>query len=239
MVQEVHPSSEELEAYGLGWSPDADLKKVEEHLLICEQCQRELARKYLGQIEVTIGPPGDFSVLVVSTLEDLWHDYQHFRNEALKAPSEEPAFLQKRFLRAALLIFVAHCAGVVDQWCRKELRKEGQDSAQQKKWFRNKCLEVKCDYLSKRANLTGRAPGFEFKVLRNRIVHVRNGEDLEVFRSLSPSLLQQAETEMIEWLDLTGGALGYERFPNVAKIMAESSESSTTTRSETTEPPTA
>ena len=43
MVQEVHFSPDELEAYSLGLSSDADLEKVEEHLLICERCQNELA----------------------------------------------------------------------------------------------------------------------------------------------------------------------------------------------------
>jgi hypothetical protein len=43
MVFEPHPSSEELEAYSLGSSSDADLEIVEEHLLICERCQNELA----------------------------------------------------------------------------------------------------------------------------------------------------------------------------------------------------
>jgi hypothetical protein len=43
MVQEGHPSSDELEAYSLGLSSGADLEQVEEHLLICERCQNELA----------------------------------------------------------------------------------------------------------------------------------------------------------------------------------------------------
>jgi anti-sigma factor ChrR (cupin superfamily) len=43
MVYEVHPSSEELEAYSLGQSSDTELEKTEEHLLICERCQDELA----------------------------------------------------------------------------------------------------------------------------------------------------------------------------------------------------
>jgi hypothetical protein len=43
MVHEVHPSCDELEAYSLGLSSDTDLEKVEEHLLICERCQNELA----------------------------------------------------------------------------------------------------------------------------------------------------------------------------------------------------
>jgi hypothetical protein len=40
---EVHPSSDEMEAYSLGLSSDADLEIVEEHLLVCERCQNELA----------------------------------------------------------------------------------------------------------------------------------------------------------------------------------------------------
>jgi hypothetical protein len=43
MVYEPHPSSEELEAYSLGMSPEADLERAEEPLLICERCQNELA----------------------------------------------------------------------------------------------------------------------------------------------------------------------------------------------------
>jgi hypothetical protein len=43
MVQELHPPSDELEAYSLGLAADADLEEVEEHLLICERCQNELA----------------------------------------------------------------------------------------------------------------------------------------------------------------------------------------------------
>ena len=43
MVFEPHLSSDEMEAYSLGRSSDADLEKVEEHLLICERCQNELA----------------------------------------------------------------------------------------------------------------------------------------------------------------------------------------------------
>ena len=42
MVQEVHPESDELEAYALGLSTDANLEKVEEHLLLCLRCQNEL-----------------------------------------------------------------------------------------------------------------------------------------------------------------------------------------------------
>jgi hypothetical protein len=43
MLDEIHPSDDELEAYILGSASDTALDKVEEHLLICERCRRELA----------------------------------------------------------------------------------------------------------------------------------------------------------------------------------------------------
>lgn len=45
MAQEVHPALDELEASALGLSSDANLENVEEHLVICERCQSELALK--------------------------------------------------------------------------------------------------------------------------------------------------------------------------------------------------
>ena len=56
MVPEVHPSSDELEAYSLGLSSDTDLEKVEEHLLICERCQNELALtdQYIRAMKVAL-----------------------------------------------------------------------------------------------------------------------------------------------------------------------------------------
>jgi len=191
------------------------------------------------QIEVTIGSDGNIAVLTVSTIEDLWHDYQYFRDAATAASSEEPAFEQKRFLRAALVLFVAHCAGVVDSWCRKQLPREAENSEQGENWIRHQCLEVKCKYLSDRANLAGlQVPEFGFKRLRNRIVHATDEKDLEIFRALSPSLLREAETDMTEWLDLIGGTLGYERFLSTRKEVEDSSDLGPITKSVSTEPPT-
>jgi hypothetical protein len=103
----------------------------------------------MPEIEVTIDS-GGASVLVVSALEDLWHDYQHFYGEALKASSAEPAFERKRYLRASLVFFVAYCGGVVDQWCRNEFAKQKMPDTEQETWL-SQCLEKKCDELYRRA----------------------------------------------------------------------------------------
>jgi len=168
-------------------------------------------------IRSTIQENGDITLVGVSTLEALWHDYLHFKRLALLEPSTEPAFQQKRYLRAALMLFVAHVSGVVDDWCRRQLTSSGVDGADQKGFFQaNRCMELKCSYLSKQANLAGiGGPDFEFKGLRNRIAHVQQGEDLELFDALTPELLENAERDVLEWLDLIGSTLGYERIANV------------------------
>ena len=43
MVYESHLSFDELEAYSVGRANDAGLESTEEHLLICEHCQKALA----------------------------------------------------------------------------------------------------------------------------------------------------------------------------------------------------
>src|SRR5690348_12429883 len=43
MIQEVHPTPDNLEGYATGRLTEPESVRVEEHLLICEQCQNELA----------------------------------------------------------------------------------------------------------------------------------------------------------------------------------------------------
>jgi hypothetical protein len=59
MLQGIHPSSDELEAYSLGSTSDAALDKVEEHLLICERCRIELAlsEQYLWAMKKAVAAP--------------------------------------------------------------------------------------------------------------------------------------------------------------------------------------
>jgi hypothetical protein len=155
------------------------------------------------------------SVLAPHTAEDLWLDYIHFRDEATKFSADESCLLQKRFLRAALVMFVSHCAATVDRWCRAELAREGKSEVEQQEWLRYRCLEKRCAYLYGRARrVKVRRPDFSFKVLRNQVVHAHAGDDLEVFERLTPSLLSGAESEMVKWFDAIGTALGYKRLPD-------------------------
>jgi hypothetical protein len=59
MDYELHPSFEVLEAYAIGLSSDTALQNVEEHLLICERCQDELALtdKYVQAMKTALSSP--------------------------------------------------------------------------------------------------------------------------------------------------------------------------------------
>ena len=59
MLQGIHPTSGELEAYSLGSASDATLDKVEQHLLICERCRIELAlsEQYIWAMKRAIASP--------------------------------------------------------------------------------------------------------------------------------------------------------------------------------------
>jgi len=59
---------------------------------------------------------------------------------------------------------------------------------------------------------------------------------MEVFKALSPALLQQAEADMVEWLEVIGTALGHERLPDVETIAADFSNGQKATKSATTDP---
>lgn len=50
---EIHPGNEVLERYSLGNLPEPEVERVEEHLLVCEACQDELAEveSFIGDMK--------------------------------------------------------------------------------------------------------------------------------------------------------------------------------------------
>jgi hypothetical protein len=180
------------------------------------------------ETEVTISEDGSrCTELVVNPLEDLWHDYIHFFQQAENESAEEPAFMQKRYLRAALIVFTAYCNGVVDQWCQAERQKETIGPEETEEWLRRNCLDKKCQYLKKRANVTTPTPCLKFKQIRNRLVHPQQrGEQnafysLKDFHALTPKLVGQATRKMVGWLDRVGTALGYRRHVDSDTLMTK------------------
>ena len=174
----------------------------------------------LAQIEVQIAEDGITSVLVVSTVEDLWNDYQHFSKMASEASVSR--FEEKRYLRTALIVLVAYCGAVADKWCSVELKKDMMSGPDIEHWLRNFCFEKKCTYLiesaQKRQRIQAKELNYKFKALRNRIIHVRIGDDLNLYHDLTQKVLHQAESEMLTFFDEIGAALGMERHVNTEEI---------------------
>jgi hypothetical protein len=180
------------------------------------------------QIEVQIHDDGGITLVGVSMVEAFWFDYLQFKALALQQSS---IFQQKRFLRGALMSFVAHVSGVVDSWCRRKATDDGIEYDEwrraelayhgKKPWY-NFCLELQCKSLGRHAVDAGRElPDFNFKKVRNRIEHLEDNHDLALFAALTSELIQSAESEMIGWLECVGNALGYERLPDARKLTDE------------------
>jgi hypothetical protein len=70
------------------------------------------------EIRVVIPPGGNPTVWAINLREDLLHDYVFFRKRAKKFDENDPKtiFLQKRYLRAALLLLFAYTEAVVNGW---------------------------------------------------------------------------------------------------------------------------
>jgi hypothetical protein len=137
-------------------------------------------------------------------------------------------------------MFAAYCGGVVDRWCREEFRKEGKPQRDQEVWLRKNCLENRADDLFFRAKRAKRVhshkPNYDFTKIRNWILHVQDGQDLSVFGSLTPALLQKAENDMTAWFAKIGGAIGYDRHPDTKAIAQEFDDIGKTIREAGTEP---
>ena len=154
-------------------------------------------------------------VETISILEDLWHDFEFFKSNALRldqsdAPTSE-RLLAKRYQRAALLTLIFYLEGVVNHWL-KELLADAEWKAVERKW----CLELKIDKIQERlAAASEGAPEItEAKKIRNALVHLKPGSDLELYDKINVDLLEATERRIVTWLQATERALGIPRHPD-------------------------
>jgi len=148
-------------------------------------------------IVIEVSQEGDVEAYAVSCLEDLWHDYLHFKRQAEETfhQSSSP-LLHKRYLRVAIVLLQAYLEGVVNRFCINVLRGEGKSREEQKSILR-KGLDKKCEFLWSKA-FGGRGQALfdnpkmgAFKSLGNKLVHLKDDGDFRLFDSLS-LLLQEA-----------------------------------------------
>jgi len=166
------------------------------------------------EMRVDIAPNGRVAVETISALEDLWHDFEYFRNRANElddsASSPTDQLIAKRYRRAALLMLLIYFEGVLNQWLQHLLPT--------REWLRSErnCLELKIDAIQQRFP---RVPGSpldvkEAKRLRNMLVHLKPGSDGELYDKITQDLLCTAERDVSVWLIDAERQLGLKRHYN-------------------------
>ena len=94
---------------------------------------------------------GNVEMTAVSTTEDLWHDFEYFRESADGAAKDGRVHLHRRFLRATVWALYAYLEAVVNRWLSSLLKAEGKSDEDVLKDVRYTCLEKKCGLVSKSA----------------------------------------------------------------------------------------
>ena len=165
------------------------------------------------EIRVTIRD-GTAKVETISALEDLWHDFQFFKERALELdePERSPTdrLVAKRYRRAALLTLLVYFEGVLNRWLASMLPKAG--------WLtiERKYLEFKIDAIQKRLPNSGASKPqvAEAKNLRNTLVHLKPGADGELYDKITQELLDATEAGVSSWLGEVERLLGLKRHPD-------------------------
>ena len=151
---------------------------------------------------------------MVSMLEDLWHDFEFFRNEA--AARDQPdgsatdRLVAKRYYRAALLLLMFYLEGVANAWLKQLLTSAEFEAIERK------CLDLKIRELQKRSGNTSLAlPTVgDAKSIRNALAHLKPGHDLELYDTIGPTVLASTEDSIAAWLRSISAALHIEPHPD-------------------------
>ena len=172
-----------------------------------------------SQLRITIedkpnGSIESVQILHVSILEDLWHDYLHFKKQA----KSNSLFRQKRYLRAAILVLVAYLEGVVNRWYNNWLVDQGESDREIERRIRMTKIYSKCKQLTDQAVLKDpsiKQPSLDkVKNLRNELAHLQVSRDFAIFDELTLAVLDDSEKKIVDWLDMVSKALGTERHPD-------------------------
>lgn len=173
------------------------------------------------KIRVTVEPDGQSLVESISALEDLWHDFTYFEQQADKldqgtAPPTD-LLVAKRYRRAALLSLLCYLEGVINNWLKQ---------IQPEEWRRLKdsreSLESKVERIQA---LLPRGAGIppdirRAKKLRHTLVHLKPGFDEELYDGITAELLAEAKTNISNWLRTVETILSLKRHPDTRQESA-------------------
>ncbi len=165
------------------------------------------------EIRVTIAG-GNARVETISALEDLWHDFQFFKQLAIEhdgsARTPTDRLIAKRYRRVALLTLLVYFEGVLNRWLAGLL------PATEWVTLERKGLERKIEVIQRLLpdGSDSKPEVGQAKSLRNTLVHLKPGCDGELYDSISQALIEVTETSISAWLTDVGGQLHLERHPD-------------------------
>lgn len=165
------------------------------------------------EIRILSDPQGNTRIETISALEDLWHDYVFFRDQAVElgksASSATNQLIARRFSRAALLFLLCYFEGVVNSWLRETL---GETI-----WLlhERKPLDAKVRELKKQlASRPGKPKLKEPKKLRDMLAHLKPGDDGTVHDQINSQVLSAAEKQIVRWFTTVEEVSSLRRHPD-------------------------
>jgi hypothetical protein len=188
----------------------------------------------MPKVHVEIAPSGMTKMLCVSTTEDLWHDFEYFKQRANELNSFGEDMLRRRYIRAAISAIYAYLEGVVNDWYAQISVRNGDSPESIKNYIRYTCLEKKCDFITRTviqvdatfSSLSGwvlksdTSDGIaKPKDVRNAYSHPKPENDFELFNALSKISIHQLETTVVTWLDSAASALRFPRHIDTSEVL--------------------
>jgi len=178
------------------------------------------------EIRVEIGTTGDQKWFALNTREDLLQDYNYFIEQAktLVGLDGENQLLQKRFLRAALLIVFAYAEAVTNTWLHEVLA--NRNVLWLFKSVERARLEDKMRLLHEAISAATCVPDVkDAREVRNLLVHFKPGNDGDAFDRLSLEMVEKTFAEVDDWIRQMEKALNTVRHADskeeLEKITAE------------------
>lgn len=161
--------------------------------------------------DVTIFHNGDIDILHASVYQELWKDYETFKQRSVRQREKNTAkgnFLARRYERAALQALFAFFISVVDMWMMQIARhhKEYEESLGSALW--EKCAAVQA-YAAACSRMEICYDSEDLQVYLQRY----ENHDLSLLEYVTYDMLCSIEEKMDIFLVLIEGGTGMKRFP--------------------------
>lgn len=175
-----------------------------------------------------IDKEGNIHEFAISLLEDMWHDYLYFMEQANHYKDGKSDFLTRRYLRVSLLTLIVYAEAVINRWCHIIKTKQNEPPEKIKEFIRYKPLLAKSKYVTEEViKIDPSVKGlqlFSVKELRNEMVHFKPGNDLRIFVGISMEVVKAAEQELTDWMGTIEASMHLNRHPNTEEALDDFDE---------------